>query len=89
MTRVTIQHNGFHGYRDLSFLAPTVAKPGDTVRVSSRVARRLNDAVCGCQACRCGEYVAFAAGPMMDRWYVTLPAEGRDGKVSGFYPQHT
>ena len=76
-------HNGAHGLTTLRFRVPDGSGVGDIVEVSDRVARRLNDAVCGCSGCTCYEAVAYADGPVdAGPWYVELREE-----VRGRYPQ--
>ncbi len=70
--KITITHNGFHGYKTVSFFGrPTQPKSGDQnnpwdgvkspvffISVTRQVAKRLNKAVCGMSDCCCGEHVA-------------------------------
>ena len=58
---ITITHNGFHGITTLRFRGVRDRHPitgEECYRVSYRVAKRLNEAVCGTTECRCGERVA-------------------------------
>ena len=69
-----ITHNGFHGRKVLRFRGEIIA---GRVEVSPRVARRLNDAVCGGHGCRCAEYVAYSETEQrsngdITRWYVSI-----------------
>lgn len=77
-----IKHNGFHGHKDINIRVPDGLHPGDKLRVSARVARRINAAVCGCDGCQCGEYIADEVQPGI--WIVTIPD---DVEVRGYYPQ--
>jgi len=64
-----IEHVGFHGFHALRF-SGRLCGNGRSVEVSARVARRLNDEVCGLDDCRCAER---AAREEQGRWYVALP----------------
>ena len=90
-----IWFNGFHGHVNLRFRAPVVPSPvGERfygtadirfAQVSRRVAKRLNDLVCGCEGCQCGERAAREDFNKPGVWYVRLPSEGDE--VRGCYPQ--
>lgn len=81
---ITINHNGFHGYNSVSFQVPAGTQEGDVVHVSNRVAKRLNDAVCGCHDCTCGEAIADAHRDNNgDYWYTVEITE----YMIGNYPQ--
>lgn len=88
----SITHNGFHGVRTLRFRGVLAQHPitgEDCWRVSYRVARRLNAAVCGTTGCRCGERVAdIVPRPSADR---TDEADGYvplGESIAGHYPSH-
>lgn len=86
---MTWTHNGFHGHTTVSVRVPATAKPGDVIEVSSAVARRLNQAVCGQRDCQCGEAVAAEydghGNHTYGRWYVTIYEDGETQR--GNYPQ--
>ena len=73
-----IHHYGFHGHAVLRFRGEIKGGEMDrSVEVSPRVAKRLNDAVCGMSDCRCAEYVAYSeteqrAHGDVTRWYVSI-----------------
>lgn len=79
MKRIELQHTGFHGTVRRSVMVPSDAQSGDEVEVSARVAKRLNDAVCGMSDCTCGERIAHPGAHMhtapisYDHWYITVP----------------
>jgi len=85
---ITITHNGYHGYTTVSLRVDQGAQPGDRVEVSRAVARRLNNEVCGCTDCQCGECIArpdnYPGSPDC-RWWVTIPQDGEE--IRGRYPQ--
>jgi hypothetical protein len=80
-------HNGFHGLANLAARVPADAQAGDEVRVSARVARSLNRAVCGMATCCCGEHVCgqVAWYPPEDVWLLTVPHDGDEQR--GYYAQ--
>lgn len=80
---IKFTHNGFHGRTSVSFRAAAGTQPGDEVQVSARVARRLNAAVCGDEACMCCEGVAHTQGYDLP-WTVIVPDSG---EMRGNYPQ--
>ena len=76
-------HEGFHGATQLSVRVPDAYADEDdapgapvVIPISARVARRLNDAVCGNDNCECGEYVAWQDWSDHGTWYMRLPTEG-------------
>lgn len=76
-----ITYNGFHGRRTITFRGKPDAH--GIVRVSRRVARRLNRAVCGISDCQCGEGVAEEETPQT--YVVRLPEKGSE--IPGYHPQ--
>lgn len=93
---VTVTHNGFHGRTTLRFRPVAIETHTDDegwsymlCTVSERTARRLNDAVCGHETCKCGEKIAEAVWePPYNRpagYRVVVPADGSE--VRGHYPQ--
>lgn len=77
-----IHHDGFHGHTVLRFRGKktTYYRDGHTerrVEVSRRVAKRLNDAVCGMRDCQCGSVVAVQEYGS-DDWYVVVKSHRYD-----------
>ena len=56
----TIEHEGFHGLTTLRIRVPAGSEKGDAVRVSDRVANRLDRAVCGISECLCDKVVTVS-----------------------------
>ena len=77
MALYEIHHYGFHGHTTLRFRGEERPGRWSRVEVSPRVAKRLNDAVCGMSDCRCAEYVAYSETEQrsngdITRWYVSI-----------------
>ena len=101
--RVTINHNGFHGWKqatfilDKSFITPdpdNEARPNYYyAQVSLAVGKRLNTFVCGKSDCRCGEQIADCIsyrnydGSGFAMIRYTSNDGGRHGVIRGRYPQ--
>jgi hypothetical protein len=98
-SKVTINHNGFHGWHTLSFFAQPTEEIncGEnnryTADVSLRVGRRLNKAVCGSSDCWCGESIADCKsfnnydGTGFARITYYSDDKGKTGTIRGNYPQ--
>jgi len=97
MTKLTIEHNGFHGRKTVQISAQCLVPSTDwqIIYVSSRVARRINRVVCAGGDCQCGEHIAdreYLADNLCDdhnQWSIKLPAINTAGVVEmrGHYPQ--
>ena len=88
--RITIRHNGFHGYTDRTLNVD--GKPGDVVELTASQVRRLKSAACGSSDCQCGESMLAACEeePRMSfepRYFLAIPDEGCEISVDGNYPQ--
>lgn len=90
-TKITINHNGFHGYNARSIVVD--GKPGERVELSCSQVKKLERAGCGCSDCKCGESL-LAACEIPEPWmpdspvFLTIPTEGNEISVRGNYPQH-
>ena len=85
-TKLTINHNGFHGYTARSIIVS--GNPGDRVELSPAQIKKLSRAACGMSDCRCGEsLIPFQPEPWTDRAFITIPSDGTEIEVSGNYPQ--
>ena len=82
MKRIEWTHDGFHGTTHISILVPNNAKPGDVVSVSRKVAKRINDIVCGITTCTCGEHAAS-----VDYYGASVILPSHHGIQRGFYSQ--
>ena len=67
-----VHWSGFHGVSTLRFCPqregrhPLTGEP--SYKVSPRVAKRLNSAVCGVKGCTCGDRIAFQTASGADGW---------------------
>jgi len=91
--KITISHNGFHGWTQVSFYAdPERSAPQQYLAaVSLRTAKRLNNAVCGAADCKCGEALATILdnrdGTGGGEIHYASDDKGKTGEVIGIYPQ--
>lgn len=90
-TKLTITHNGFHGYTIESIVLP--GNPGDKVELSRSQIKKLARAACGMSDCRCGESILnsdiFEDSKPWERnspIFITIPIES-EIEISGNYPQ--
>ncbi len=89
-TKLTITHNGFHGYISCSIIVS--GNPGDRVELSPAQIKKLSRAACGMSDCRCGESM-IAACYRPEPWnpegrtFLTIPETGTEIEVSGNYHQ--
>lgn len=88
--RITINHNGFHGYASRTILLS--GKPGELVTLSESQTKKLGRAGCGCADCTCGESLLTACEPPetgdpSEPRRIRIPANGREINVLGNYPQ--
>jgi hypothetical protein len=89
-TKISITHNGFHGYTTRSLTV--IGNPGDRVELSPAQIKKLSRAACGMSDCRCGESM-LAACEQPEPWnpeapvYLTIPETGTEIEVSGNYPR--
>lgn len=89
-TKLTITHNGFHGYTSASLVVE--GNPGDRVELSPAQIKKLKRKACGCSDCKCGESL-LAACAIPEPWrndspvYLIIPVDGTDIDVRGNYPQ--
>jgi len=87
--RLTINHNGFHGFTRRSIVVS--GKPGDRVQLSPSQVKRLARVACGMNDCCCGESLLDACIwehlDFEDPVYLDIPATGTEIKVRGHYPQ--
>lgn len=89
-TKLTINHNGFHGYTSCSLVVD--GNPGDRVQLSDSQVKKLKRKTCGCSDCTCGESL-LAACEIPEPWindspvFLTIPEDGTEIEVSGNYPQ--
>jgi len=93
---LTIEHHGFHGPTKLRVMVGEPAgiesrenEYGEPIgewalyRVSRRVARRLNRAVCGIPTCCCGSSVAWTEDG--DEYYVAAPVGAKSVTIRDRY----
>ena len=78
---VSFTHNGFHGRTKLKMRVTETDQLGFYI-VSDRVARRLNNEVCGIPGCTCGEYVASLLA-FCEGYCVEIPG---NREIKGYYP---
>lgn len=91
---ITLTHNGFHGYKKVSFFS-TPTKSGNgcyNAVVSIPVAKRLNSQICGKHDCTCGEClidISQALHEGQDYAIVTYVSDdgGKTGEIYGRYIQ--
>ena len=88
--KVTINHNGFHGWNARTINVD--GRPGDVVELTESQVKRLKNAACGGSDCKCGESLLAACEeePRMShepRFFIRIPADGSDITVTGNYPQ--
>ena len=87
--KITIKHNGFHGWTSHSLIVD--GKPGDRVQLTESQVRRLSGKACGMVSCKCGESL-LAACDIPEPWnaaspvFLTIPESG-EICVNGNYPQ--
>lgn len=84
MKNVAITYNGFHGHCTFTVRVPNDAQPGDEIAISARVAKRINNLLCGISDCQCGEGIAEEYNTRTGDAYFTLPL---NGEIAGNYPQ--
>lgn len=93
--KITIAHNGFHGYTSRTIIL--VGAPGERVALTCSQAKKLARAACGTGDCRCGESMLSALasrdGDMIDSreeviYHVEIPADCAEIALSGNYPQN-
>lgn len=89
-TKITITHNGYHGYTSRSLVLD--GAPGARVELSSAQIKKLDRAACGIASCRCGESLLIATdrtepwrpdGPV----FINIPTDSLEITVVGNYPQ--
>lgn len=68
MRKIELRHKGRHGLTKLAVMVPDDAESGQPIEVSERVAKRVNEAVCGIDECVCGDRIAWRE---RDKWYLT------------------
>ncbi|MBW2559446.1 MAG: hypothetical protein JRE40_01185 [Deltaproteobacteria bacterium] len=91
--RITLDHNGFHGWSTVMFFGDPVpsadCNTDYSVHVSPQVARRLNDVACGSPHCQCGDQIATEQEH--NDYFVFYASEdgGRTGVQRGAYPQES
>ena len=99
--KVTINHNGFHGWKQASFildkefisLDKDMGPNNYCAQVSLAVGKRLNKIVCGMSDCLCGEHIADCLsyrnrdGSGFAMICYTSDDGGRTGDICGKYPQ--
>lgn len=89
-TKLTITHNGFHGYTTRSIVVD--GNPGQRVELSQAQIKKLSRAACGMSDCKCGETMLKAC-EQPEPWnpeapvYLTIPETGTEIEVNGNYPQ--
>ena len=88
--KLTINHNGFHGYTSRTISLS--GKPGELVTLSESQTKKLSRAGCGCADCTCGESLLAACEPMesggpSEPRRIRIPADGFEINVRGNYPQ--
>jgi hypothetical protein len=89
-TKITITHNGFHGYTSRALVVD--GKPGEKVKLTSSQIKKLERAACGMKDCTCGESLIPR---QLDAWnwmpgdpiYITIPKVGTEIEINGNYPQ--
>jgi len=89
--KITINHNGFHGYTSRTLLLKGAA--GERVELTCSQVKKLERAACGISACKCGETL-FAACEIPEPWleaaavFLVIPTTGNEINVRGNYPQN-
>ena len=88
--KITINHNGFHGYTSRTISLS--GKPGELVTLSESQAKKLNRAGCGHSDCTCGESLLAACEPIetsdpSEPRQIHIPTEGCEINVRGNYPR--
>ena len=73
-----INHDGWHTYVGVAIRVPDTIKAGDMVPISARVARRINDVVCGVDGCECEEHIAIELD--YGRYAVEIPSDWKPGE---------
>lgn len=87
-TKITITHNGFHGYTSRALVVD--GKPGEKVELSDSQIKKLSRGACGSSDCRCGETMLKALsdyGMAYEPRYLTIPEVGTEIEINGNYPQ--
>ena len=87
-TKLTITHNGFHGYTTRSIVVE--GNPGEEVELTDSQIRKLSRAACGCSDCKCGETLLKACsdwGLAYEPRMIQIPEEGTEIEIDGNYPQ--
>lgn len=89
--KLTINHNGFHGYTRVTLLVKGL--PGSRVELTPSQIKRLERAGCGMRDCSCGESVLGALG-----WrtglsdgedpFLEIPEGSKEINVVGHYLQN-
>ena len=85
--KLTITHNGFHGYTTLSIIV--TGKPGETIELTDSQIKRLSRAACGSSACKCGETLLKACsdyGMVSEPRMIQIPEDGAEIEINGNYP---
>lgn len=88
--KLTITHNGFHGYTSSTLVLN--GKPGEQIQLSSSQVRKLKRAACGMSDCKCGESLldaCYVPEPWKDSpaVFIDIPESGNEIKIKGNYPQ--
>jgi hypothetical protein len=89
-TKLTIIHNGFHGYTSASILVE--GNPGDRIPLSFSQIKKLKRKACGIGDCKCGESL-LAACEIPEPWnsespvYLHIPDTTTEIQIRGNYPQ--
>ena len=87
-TKLTITHNGFHGYSSKTIVVD--GKPGEEVELTDSQIKKLSRAACGCSDCTCGETLLKALsdwGMSEHPRMIEIPEEGTEIEIDGNYPQ--
>lgn len=88
--KITINHNGFHGYTSRAISLD--GRPGEIVTLTESQTKKLARAACGCADCTCGESLLAACEPMetgdpREPRKIRIPSVGCEINVRGNYPQ--
>jgi hypothetical protein len=89
--KITINHNGFHGYTSRAIVVS--GKPGERVELTPSQIKKLARAACGCHDCSCGESLLKCCDPNYDTFengprFILIPTIGNEINVRGNYPQN-
>jgi len=86
-TKLTITHNGFHGYSAKTIVVD--GKPGEKVELTDSQIKKLSRVACGSSSCTCGETLFKALsdwGISYDPRTIEIPKNGTEIKINGNYP---